>query len=191
MQDSPTTSQPSASQSTQSVPDIRPLAWRPPPEDSQKLLYLHVNHPFPEPLPISQLSSRTNSMCLTILGLRSRIRSEVCSGKSFRGRRGLIRATGARYGIIRIPLRIKPSPNEIRGTGLRDREDGEPRSTQDLTEKFFRSKYLEELHKHQKGEKKGEYVDFRSVQFWEKFHEVRRKAEEDGEASGTTMPDDL
>ncbi|KAI5680720.1 hypothetical protein M9H77_01947 [Catharanthus roseus] len=41
----------------------------------------------------------------------------------------------------------------------------------DLTEWVSRSKCLEELHKHQKGEKKG--------------------TKEDAEASGTTMPDDL
>ncbi|KAI5672613.1 hypothetical protein M9H77_12977 [Catharanthus roseus] len=33
----------------------------------------------------------------------------------------------------------------------------------DLTKRFYRSKYLEELHKHQKGEKKGEYADFYSA----------------------------
>ncbi|KAI5682312.1 hypothetical protein M9H77_03540 [Catharanthus roseus] len=61
----------------------------------------------------------------------------------------------------------------------------------DLTKKFSRSKYLEELQKHQKREKKGEYVDFRSVEFWEKFHGLRRIAEEDAEAPVTAMPDDL
>ncbi|KAI5666525.1 hypothetical protein M9H77_16378 [Catharanthus roseus] len=42
----------------------------------------------------------------------------------------------------------------------------------DLTERFSWSKYLEELHKHQKREKKG-------------------KAKEDAEESGTPMPNDL
>ncbi|KAI5681782.1 hypothetical protein M9H77_03010 [Catharanthus roseus] len=90
-------------------------------------------------------------------------------------------------------LRIKSSPNGIRGAGLRDREDGEPGSTwqKDLIERFSLSKYLEELHKHQKGEKNVEYADFYSAQFWKKFHEVRKKAEEDAEASSTPMLDDL
>ncbi|KAI5658837.1 hypothetical protein M9H77_27630 [Catharanthus roseus] len=48
-----------------------------------------------------------------------------------------------------------------------------------------------ELHNYEKGQKKGEYVDFRSARFWEKFHEVCRKAEEDAEASSTAMPDNL
>ncbi|KAI5663950.1 hypothetical protein M9H77_23273 [Catharanthus roseus] len=50
----------------------------------------------------------------------------------------------------------------------------------DLIERFSWSKYLKELHKHQKERRRGK-----------KFHEVRRKAEEDAEASGTPMPDDL
>ncbi|KAI5662973.1 hypothetical protein M9H77_22296 [Catharanthus roseus] len=52
----------------------------------------------------------------------------------------------------------------------------------DLTKRHSRSKYIEELHKHQKGEKKGEY---------EKFQEIQRKAEEDAEASSNIVPDDL
>ncbi|KAI5681612.1 hypothetical protein M9H77_02840 [Catharanthus roseus] len=90
-------------------------------------------------------------------------------------------------------LACKASLNGIRGTELRDRKDGKAGCTRqkDLTERFSCSKYLEELHMHQKGEKKGERVDFRSTQFWKKFHEVRRKAEEDVEVSGTPMPDDL
>ncbi|KAI5674307.1 hypothetical protein M9H77_14671 [Catharanthus roseus] len=40
-------------------------------------------------------------------------------------------------------------------------------------------------------EKKGKYVDFCLAEFWIKFHEFRRKAEEDVEASGTAMPNDL
>ncbi|KAI5654258.1 hypothetical protein M9H77_31445 [Catharanthus roseus] len=57
----------------------------------------------------------------------------------------------------------------------------------DLTERFSRSKYLKELQE----QKKGEYVDFRTRRFWEKFHEVRKKAKQDAEALGTSMPDDL
>ncbi|KAI5666829.1 hypothetical protein M9H77_16682 [Catharanthus roseus] len=101
------------------------------------------------------------------------------------GRCGLIRVTKPRCGIIKIHLRIKLRPNGIRVTELRDREDREPGSTyvqKDLTERFSWSKFFEELHKHQKGEKKGKY---------EKFHEVRRKAEKDDEASATAMPDDF
>ncbi|KAI5659573.1 hypothetical protein M9H77_28366 [Catharanthus roseus] len=90
-----------------------------------------------------------------------------------------------------MPLHIKPILNEIRRTGLRDREDKEPRNTQqNLTERFSQSKHLEELHKHQEGEKKGEYLDFRLSQF-RKLHEVLRKAKEDTEASGTRILDDL
>ncbi|KAI5649844.1 hypothetical protein M9H77_35849 [Catharanthus roseus] len=99
-----------------------------------------------------------------------------------------------------------PSLNKIRGTGLRDREDRESESTRknvnpficvlpqkDLAKRFSWGKYLEELHKHLKGENE-EYADFRSAQFWlslEKFHEVQRKAEEDAEALGTPMLDDV
>ncbi|KAI5661463.1 hypothetical protein M9H77_20786 [Catharanthus roseus] len=51
----------------------------------------------------------------------------------------------------------------------------------DLTKRFSQSKYLEEFHKHQMGGEEG----------GKKFHEVRRKAEEDAEASGIPTPDDL
>ncbi|KAI5667783.1 hypothetical protein M9H77_17636 [Catharanthus roseus] len=62
-----------------------------------------------------------------------------------------------RCGMIGIPLHIKPSPNGIRGTRLRDREDGESGSTQqkDLSKRFSWRKYLEELHKHLKGRRRG------------------------------------
>ncbi|KAI5669556.1 hypothetical protein M9H77_19409 [Catharanthus roseus] len=162
------------------TPDMGPPAWRPPPRDSLELLYLHIN--------------QSDSTTLTTLGLKSRRLFEICGGEIFRGRHGLMRATGTRSRIIRIAMRIKPNPNGIRGTGLRDGEDGEPRSTRDLTERFSRSKYLEEFHKYQKGEKKGEYVDYHSAEFWislAKFHELQRKAEEDAEVSGIAMLDDL
>ncbi|KAI5657125.1 hypothetical protein M9H77_25918 [Catharanthus roseus] len=97
-----------------------------------------------------------------------------------RGRRGLMRATGTRCGII--------------GTRLRHREDKEPGNTRqkDLTERFSRNKYLEKLHKHQKGEKKRENIDFHSTQFWIRENSrVQRKAEEDIEASSIAMLDDL
>ncbi|KAI5682699.1 hypothetical protein M9H77_03927 [Catharanthus roseus] len=104
-------------------------------------------------------------------------------GERTRGHHRLIRVTRPRCGIIEIPLCIKSSLNGIRGTGLRDREDRESGSTRqkDLTKRFSQSKHLEGLHKHQKEEKKGKY----------KFHEIRRNAEEDAEASGIVMPDDL
>ncbi|KAI5667060.1 hypothetical protein M9H77_16913 [Catharanthus roseus] len=103
-------------------------------------------------------------------------------------------ATGPRCGIIGTPLRVKPSLNETRGTGLREREDESREALgfkKNLTERFSRKKYLEELHKHQKGEKKREYVDFHSTRFWEKFHKIQRKAEEDDVVSVTGMLNDL
>ncbi|KAI5650024.1 hypothetical protein M9H77_36029 [Catharanthus roseus] len=102
-------------------------------------------YPLQEPLPTSQLSSRSSPTSLTTLSLRSRRRSKICGGESFR-------------------------------------KNGNPfvcvLQQKDLTERFTQSKYLEELHKHQKGEKKEEEY-------------VQRKAEEDAEASDTPMPDDL
>ncbi|KAI5678285.1 hypothetical protein M9H77_09235 [Catharanthus roseus] len=67
--------------------------------------------------------------------------------------KGFVGATGSRCGIIGTSLRIKPNLNRIRGTGLKDREDGQ----KDLNKRFSRSTYLEEHHKHQKGK----YVYFR------------------------------
>ncbi|KAI5677669.1 hypothetical protein M9H77_08619 [Catharanthus roseus] len=134
----PTTSESSTSQSsTPTALDIDPPALRPLPRDTQELLYL------------------SGSTSLTTLGLRSCRLSEISGGETFRertrGRRRLMRSIGPRCGIIRISLRIKPSPNRIRGIELRDGEDGEPGST------------------------------------WV----VRRKAEEDAEALGIAMLDDL
>ncbi|KAI5676084.1 hypothetical protein M9H77_07034 [Catharanthus roseus] len=136
------------------APDMLPLAGGLHPE------ILENYNPFREPPATSHLSSRSGSMGLTKLGLSSLRLSEIYDGESFkertRGRRGLMRAIGPRYGIIRITQRIKPSTSGIRRTGLRERENGEPRST------------------------------------WaEKFHEIRKKAEKDVEASSTAMPDDL
>ncbi|KAI5648341.1 hypothetical protein M9H77_34346 [Catharanthus roseus] len=49
----------------------------------------------------------------------------------------------------------------------------------DLMERLSKSRHLEELHKHQSGDKKGQYVDFHSEEFWARFHEVRQKGEEE------------
>ncbi|KAI5675405.1 hypothetical protein M9H77_06355 [Catharanthus roseus] len=107
-------------------------------------------------------------------GLRSPKLSEICDGESFktRGRRRLMRATGSRCGIIRVVLRIKPSPSGIRETGLRGGEPGSTRVQNDFTERFSQSKYVEELHKHQKEEKKGEYVDYLLAEFWRLMRRV-------------------
>ncbi|KAI5680814.1 hypothetical protein M9H77_02041 [Catharanthus roseus] len=51
-----------------------------------------------------------------------------------------------------------------------------------LTERFSKSKQLEELHKHQTGDKKGQYMDFQSKEF---------KAEEETTATGADMPNEL
>ncbi|KAI5653294.1 hypothetical protein M9H77_30481 [Catharanthus roseus] len=116
MQDPPITSQPSASKSTQSVPDIGPLAWRSPPGDFWELLYLHVNqsgskgpyHTRSE-IPQPELDSRTGMM-------------------------GIGKHTGDSISFTETIVKWQ----------------------KDLTERFSRRKYIEELHKHQKGEKKGE-----------------------------------
>ncbi|KAI5675724.1 hypothetical protein M9H77_06674 [Catharanthus roseus] len=41
-----------------------------------------------------------------------------------------------------------------------------PLEQANLTKRFSKSKHLEELHKYQKGDKKGQYVDFQSEEFW-------------------------
>ncbi|KAI5649781.1 hypothetical protein M9H77_35786 [Catharanthus roseus] len=64
------------------------------------------------------------------------------------------------------------------GRGARKCTDGSISFTEtiqkDLTKRFSQSKYFEELHKHKKGEKKGEYIDYRLTKFWVKFHEFRK-----------------
>ncbi|KAI5676726.1 hypothetical protein M9H77_07676 [Catharanthus roseus] len=52
----------------------------------------------------------------------------------------------------------------------------------DLTERFSKSRHLEELHKHRTKDKTGQYVDFHSEEFW---------AKEEATATGAPMPDDL
>ncbi|KAI5682135.1 hypothetical protein M9H77_03363 [Catharanthus roseus] len=51
----------------------------------------------------------------------------------------------------------------------------------DLTERFSKSKHLEELYRHQTRDKKGQYVDTFSEEFW--------KAVEEAAAMGTPIPD--
>ncbi|KAI5671888.1 hypothetical protein M9H77_12252 [Catharanthus roseus] len=41
------------------------------------------------------------------------------------------------------------------------------------------------------GDKKRQYVNFHSEEFWTKFHEVRQTVEEETAAIGAPMPDDL
>ncbi|KAI5672460.1 hypothetical protein M9H77_12824 [Catharanthus roseus] len=61
----------------------------------------------------------------------------------------------------------------------------------DLTERFSKSRHLEELHKYQTWDKKEQYVDTFSEEFWAKFHKAQQKAEEEATATGAPMPDDL
>ncbi|KAI5667514.1 hypothetical protein M9H77_17367 [Catharanthus roseus] len=83
----------------------------------------------------------------------------------------------------KVKDRLRDLLGDVRGKNKRSSwiDESYWAKIKDLTERFSRSKYLEELHKHQKADKKGEY---------EKFHEVR-KAEEDAKASSTPMPDGL
>ncbi|KAI5675910.1 hypothetical protein M9H77_06860 [Catharanthus roseus] len=53
----------------------------------------------------------------------------------------------------------------------------------DSTERFSKSRHLEELHKYKSGDKKGQYVDFYSEEFW--------KAKEEATATGVPLPNDL
>ncbi|KAI5675628.1 hypothetical protein M9H77_06578 [Catharanthus roseus] len=57
----------------------------------------------------------------------------------------------------------------------------------DLMEWFSKSRHLEELHKHQSGDKKGQYVDFLSEEFWMSFG----YAKEEATAMSILLPDDL
>ncbi|KAI5681413.1 hypothetical protein M9H77_02641 [Catharanthus roseus] len=61
---------------------------------------------------------------------------------------------------------------------------------QHLTERFSKSRHLEELNKHQTGDKKDQYVDFHSEEFWKKFHEARQKAKDKTVTTGAPMPKD-
>ncbi|KAI5678718.1 hypothetical protein M9H77_09668 [Catharanthus roseus] len=54
------------------------------------------------------------------------------------------------------------------------------------TQRFSKSRHLEELHKHQSRDKKGQYVDFHSKEFW-----ARQKAKEEATATGAPLPNDL
>ncbi|KAI5649832.1 hypothetical protein M9H77_35837 [Catharanthus roseus] len=55
----------------------------------------------------------------------------------------------------------------------------------------LKSRHLKEIHKHQSRDKKGQYVDFHSEEFWARFHEVRQKAEEEVAATGAALAYDL
>ncbi|KAI5666996.1 hypothetical protein M9H77_16849 [Catharanthus roseus] len=59
------------------------------------------------------------------------------------------------------------------------------------TERFSKSRHLEELHKHQSVDKKAKYADFHSKEFWLRFHETRQKAKEEVVATGIALSDDL
>ncbi|KAI5649639.1 hypothetical protein M9H77_35644 [Catharanthus roseus] len=60
-----------------------------------------------------------------------------------------------------------------------------------LIERFSKSKHLEELHKYQNGDKKEQYMDFLSEEFWSKFHEAQQRVEEEIAATGIAMPDEV
>ncbi|KAI5656718.1 hypothetical protein M9H77_25511 [Catharanthus roseus] len=127
MQDPPTTSQSYASQSTQSVPDIDPSAWRPPLGDSRELLYLHVN----------QVATHITAIFQE-------------------------QFNGPYHTWSKIP--------QLGGWGAGKHMGGSFSFTEmimkwDLTQRFSKSKYLEELHKHQKGEKKGEDLNSLNILF--------------------------
>ncbi|KAI5664768.1 hypothetical protein M9H77_24091 [Catharanthus roseus] len=86
-----------------------------------------------------------------------------------------------------VALEMDPLTSDMGGQGFGKHTGGSISCTKmivkwDLTKRLSLSKYLEELHKHQKREKKREYVDFCSAEFW---------AEEDDKSSGTAIPHDL
>ncbi|KAI5662190.1 hypothetical protein M9H77_21513 [Catharanthus roseus] len=89
--------------------------------------YIHLR----EPPPISQLSYRSSSPTLTTISLRSCRMFATCGGKSFR-----------KYAY---------------GTDfIHDQDEACMGVKQaDLTESLSKSRHLEELHKHQNGDKKG------------------------------------
>ncbi|KAI5659131.1 hypothetical protein M9H77_27924 [Catharanthus roseus] len=92
------------------------------------------------------------------VGLRSHRLSVTCGGKSFR----CVWDSSLSMTNMRHAWEVKQ---------------------EDLTEKFSKSRHLEELHKHQSRDKKGQYVDFHSEKFW--------KAEEEAAATGIPLLDDL
>ncbi|KAI5676909.1 hypothetical protein M9H77_07859 [Catharanthus roseus] len=60
----------------------------------------------------------------------------------------------------------------------------------DLLERFSKRKHLE-APQASKGDQKEQYVDFQLVEFWSKFHKLRKKTKEKVAATGTAMPDEL
>ncbi|KAI5658548.1 hypothetical protein M9H77_27341 [Catharanthus roseus] len=61
----------------------------------------------------------------------------------------------------------------------------------DLTRRFSKSRHLEELHKHQSKDKKGQYVDLHSEEFWVRFHEAQQKVNEEAADTDAPLPNDL
>ncbi|KAI5666641.1 hypothetical protein M9H77_16494 [Catharanthus roseus] len=150
---------------TQPSSSTNPTAWKSPPTDALQLLTLNVY--------------QSGSPALNTVGLRFRRMSITCDGESFRF------------------LSTKLFVNGIKGIGIRDGARGERKHTDgsisfiehqfkrqvDLIERFSKSRYLEDLYKHQTRDKKGQCVDFHSEEFW--------KAEEETAAIDAPIPDDF
>ncbi|KAI5682962.1 hypothetical protein M9H77_04190 [Catharanthus roseus] len=135
-----------------------------------------------EPLPISQLSCRSGSSGLTIVGLRScQMSSDMRMGPDI---------THHQDEACKGDQGQRPDKRFAWGSSSREKEArldfgdvlGADDEQADLTERFSKSKHLEELHKHQKENKKGQYS---------KFHEARQRPEEKAAAMGAAMPDEL
>ncbi|KAI5678459.1 hypothetical protein M9H77_09409 [Catharanthus roseus] len=121
----------------------------------------------------------------TTIRLRSSRMSATCGGENFR------------KDAYRTEFIHDQDKACIEGQGRRSDErfawrcSGGEEEQADLMERFSKSRHLGELHKHQTGDKKGQYMDFHSEEFWKKFHEARQKAEEEASTTGSPMPDDL
>ncbi|KAI5681352.1 hypothetical protein M9H77_02579 [Catharanthus roseus] len=125
-----------------------------------------------EPPPTSQLSCRSCSPSLTTMRMGLDItyhQDEACMGSQ------------GQWLDKRFDWRCLGSEEEARleskdVLGANDEILGE----------FYKSKHLEELHKPQKGGKKGQYIDFQSKEFW-----ITSKADEEASATSAAKSNEF
>ncbi|KAI5667812.1 hypothetical protein M9H77_17665 [Catharanthus roseus] len=173
-------STPTTQPSSSTAPSTNPMAWKPHPGDIRQLLTMNIDR------------CKWDS---TVFITKMRQVWEVKIGDRMRDL--LVDAWAARKRPLWIlemsseqMMKYWESPtykvfcewnkrNRNKGRGVSEQESTHQT---DLIERFSKSRHLEELHKHQTRDKKGQYT---------KFHEARQKAEEEAATTGTPMPHDL
>ncbi|KAI5649813.1 hypothetical protein M9H77_35818 [Catharanthus roseus] len=158
-------------------------AWKPPPSDLRKLLTLNVDRLHPSSRATTHISAVMQKRFIGPYHSWSEVSPDVCN--MWWGEFQEVKVRDLMRDLLGDARAARKRPVWIAKMFW---EHIIKYWKTDLTYKFSKSRHLEELHKHHTGDKKRQYVDFQSEEFWTKFHKARQKAKVEAATTGTPMP---